>query len=96
LAKLPDFLVHDSEDVVGVAVVEGIKRGQTLTGWVMDRNKTIRIKCVKAIPLGHKVALKSLKGGTTVLKYGHDIGKMITDVPKGGHVHTHNLKTKRW
>lgn len=96
MAKLPDFLVHDSEDVVGVAVVEGIKRGQTLTGWVMDRNKTIRIKCVKAIPLGHKVALKSLKGGTTVLKYGHDIGKMITDVPKGGHVHTHNLKTKRW
>ena len=96
MAKLPDFLVHDSEDAVGVAVVEGIKRGQTLTGWVMDRNKTIRIKCVKAIPLGHKVALKSLKGGTTVLKYGHDIGKMITDVPKGGHVHTHNLKTKRW
>ena len=96
MAKLPDFLVHDSEDVVGVAVVEDIKRGQTLTGWVMDKNKTIRIKCVKAIPLGHKVALKSLKGGTTVLKYGHDIGKMITDVPKGGHVHTHNLKTKRW
>ena len=96
MAKLPDFLVHDSDDVVGGAVVEGIKRGQTLTGWVMDRNKTIRIKCVKAIPLGHKVALKSLKGGTTVLKYGHDIGKMITDVPKGGHVHTHNLKTKRW
>ena len=96
MAKLPDFLVHVSEDVVGVAVVEGIKKGQTLTGWVMDKNKTIRIKCVKAIPLGHKLALKSLKGGTTVLKYGHDIGKMITDVPKGGHVHTHNLKTKRW
>ena len=96
MAKLPDFLVHDSEDVVGVAVVEDIKRGQTLTGWVMDKNKTIRIKCVKAIPLGHKVALKPLKGGATVLKYGQDIGKMIADVPKGGHVHTHNLKTKRW
>ena len=96
MAKLPDFLVHDSEDAVGVAVVEGIKRGQTLTGWVMDKNKTIRIKCVKAIPLGHKVALKPLKGGATVLKYGQDIGKMIADVPKGGHVHTHNLKTKRW
>ena len=84
MAKLPDFLVHDSEDVVGVAVVEGIKRGQTLTGWVMDRNKTIRIKCVKAIPLGHKVALKSLKGGTTVLKYGangtwidHSVSRVI-------------------
>ena len=96
MAKLPDFLVHDSTDVVGVAVVEGIKKGQTLTGWIMDKNKTIRVQCVKAIPLGHKVALKPLKGGVTVLKYGQDIGKMIADVPKGGHVHTHNLKTKRW
>lgn len=96
MAKLPDFLVHDSADVVGVAVVEGIKKGQALTGWVMDKNKTIRVQCVKAIPLGHKVALKPLKGGATVLKYGHDIGKLIADVPKGGHVHTHNLKTKRW
>ena len=60
MAKLPDFLVHDSADVVGVAVVEGIKKGQALTGWVMDKNKTIRIQCVKAIPLGHKVALKPL------------------------------------
>ena len=96
MAKLPDFLVHDSKDAVGVAVVEGIKKGQILTGWVMDKNKTIRVKSMKAIPLGHKVALKPLKDGATVLKYGHDIGKMIADAPKGGHVHTHNLKTKRW
>ena len=96
MAKSPDFLVHDSTDVVGVAVVEGIKKGRILSGWVMDKNKTIRLKCVKAIPLGHKVALQPLKDGKTVLKYGHAIGKMIADVPKGGHVHTHNLKTKRW
>jgi len=92
----PDFLVHDSTDVVGVVVVEGIKKGQTLSGWVMDKDKTIRIKCIDAIPLGHKVALKGLKDGDTVLKYGHDIGKIVANVAKGGHVHTQNLKTKRW
>jgi len=96
LPKLPDFLVHDSTDAVGVAVVEGIKKGQTLTGWVMDKNNTIRVKCMDVIPLGHKLALKALKDGDTVLKYGHDIGRMVTNVAKGGHVHTHNLKTKRW
>jgi len=92
----PDFLVHDSTDVVGVAVVEGIKKGQTLTGWVMDKDKTIKIKCINAIPLGHKIALKTLKDGETVLKYGHDIGMMVSAVAKGGHVHTQNCKTKRW
>ena len=28
------ILVHDKKDTVGVAVVEGIKAGQELTGWV--------------------------------------------------------------
>lgn len=96
MAQAPDFLVHDSTDVVGVVVVEGIKKGQTLSGWVMDKNKTINVKCIDAIPLGHKVALRALKDGDTVLKYGHDIGKMVAAVAKGGHVHTQNLKTKRW
>ena len=29
-------------------------------------------------------------------KYGHDIGKAIANIAKGGHVHVHNVKTKRW
>ena len=43
-----------------------------------------------------KIALKDLKDGDTAVKYGEDIGKIIADIPKGGHVHTHNCKTKRW
>jgi (2R)-sulfolactate sulfo-lyase subunit alpha len=31
-----------------------------------------------------------------VIKYGHDIGRMVADCSKGGHVHVHNLKTKKW
>jgi hypothetical protein len=25
-----------------------------------------------------------------------DIGRMVQETEKGDHVHTHNLKTKRW
>jgi len=32
----------------------------------------------------------------TVIKYSNDIGRVVKDVKKGGHVHIHNLKTKRW
>jgi (2R)-sulfolactate sulfo-lyase subunit alpha len=31
-----------------------------------------------------------------VLKYGHDIGRIVAIIKAGEHVHVHNLKTKRW
>ena len=89
-------VLHDPQDSVAVVVVEGIKAGQTLTGLILDEDRTITLPCIQDIPLGHKVALKSLKKGYTVIKYGEDIGKMIADVGTGKHVHVQNLKTKRW
>ncbi len=41
-------------------------------------------------------ALQDIRSGDTVWKYGQDIGKAVADIAKGEHVHTHNLKTKRW
>ena len=90
------IIVHDKADTVGVIVVEDVKPGQTLTGWVMEGDGTIKVKALDAVPLGHKIALKDLKTGDTVLKYGNDIGKVVAKVAKGGHVHVQNLKTKRW
>ncbi len=92
----PHFLVHNSTDTVGVAVVEGIKKGQVLTGWVMDTDTTIRVKARDHVPLGHKIALADMKKDDTVIKYGHDIGRVVAPIKKGGHVHVHNVKTKRW
>ncbi|CZF82574.1 UxaA family hydrolase [Grimontia kaedaensis] len=94
--QAPDFLVHDSSDTVGVIVVEGLEAGQTLTGWVMDTDATIEVLALDAIPLGHKVALSDIKDGDTILKYDNDIGKAVANIAKGGHVHVHNVKTKRW
>lgn len=92
----PHFLVHNSKDSVGVAAVEGIEPGQDLSGWVMDTDATIKVKSLDTIPLGHKVALMDLDKGATVYKYGHDIGRTVAAIKKGGHVHVHNAKTKRW
>ncbi len=90
------FLVHDSEDSVGVIVTEDVKANQTLTGWVMNGDASLDIQVLDDVPIGHKLALQDIASGDTVLKYGHDIGRAIADIPKGGHVHVHNLKTKRW
>ena len=52
------ILVHDKKDTVGVIVVEGIKAGQELTGWVMEDDSTIKVKALNDIPIGHKVATR--------------------------------------
>lgn len=48
-----------------------------------------------AIPYGHKVALKDLKVGDEIVKYGELIGKVTKDIVKGEHVHVHNIDSMR-
>ena len=90
------FVLHDPKDTVAVVVVEGVKAGQDLTGWIMDEDRTIALKAQQDIPIGHKLALKDVKSGDTIIKYGHDIGKAVADIKAGAHAHVHNSKTKRW
>lgn len=93
---IPQLLVHDRRDNVGVVVVEDLAAGTDMLAVITEDNSDFRIKAGEAVPIGHKVALKDLAVGDTVIKYGEDIGKIVAPVAKGGHVHTHNLKTKRW
>ena len=45
------------------------------------------------LPMGHKVALRDIKKGEPVIKYGFPIGEATEDIARGQHVHTHNLHT---
>ena len=90
------FVLHDARDTVAVVVVEGVKAGTPLTGWIMDEDKTMQLDARQDIPIGHKIALKDMKTGDTVIKYGIDIGKTIADIAVGEHTHVQNLRTKRW
>ena len=94
--QAPDFLVHEDGDSVGVIVVEGIKAGAELTGLIMAQDRTVGIKVLNDIPIGHKVALKDLAVDDGAIKYGVDIGRVVAPIRKGEHVHVHNLKTRRW
>ena len=96
MSEIPQLLVHDHEDNVGVVVVEGLKSGTKMLCCVTADNSTFELEACADVPIGHKVALNDLKEGDTATKYGEDIGKFIANVEKGGNVHVHNLKTKRW
>ena len=90
------FVLHDAHDSVAVIVVEGVKAGMELNGWIMDEDKNTRVTARQDIPIGHQVALRDMAPGETVIKYGIDMGKVVKPIAAGEHAHVHNIKTKRW
>ena len=91
-----DIIIHDEKDNVGVVVIENITPNQDCNCWIMENDKSTKIQSKNEIPLGHKIAMIDLDEGDTILKYGHDIGKVVKKIKKGEHVHVHNVKTKKW
>ena len=92
----PDLIIHDEKDNVGGVVIEKITPKQVCLCWIMENDKTVNIQALNEIGLGHKIAMVDLNEGDTILKYGHDIGKVVKPIKKGEHVHVHNVKTKKW
>ncbi|MGN0447273.1 MAG: UxaA family hydrolase [Acutalibacteraceae bacterium] len=45
------------------------------------------------VETGHKLAVRDIKKGEKVIKYGYPIGVATEDIKKGDTVHSHNLKT---
>ncbi len=91
-----DIIIHDKKDNVGVVVIEKVNKGQDCECWIMEDDSSTSIKSISDIPLGHKIAMNDFKEGDTIIKYGHDIGKVVKSIKKGEHVHVHNVKTKKW
>ena len=91
-----DIIIHDKKDNVAVVVIEKITPKQDCKCWIMENDSSVNIQPADEIPLGHKIAMIDLKEGDTILKYGHDIGKVVKAIKKGQHVHVHNVKTKKW
>ena len=77
-----DIIIHDQKDNVGVVVIEKITPKQDCKCWIMENDSSTNIQSVDEIPLGHKIAMVDLKEGDTILKYGHDIGKVVKAIKK--------------
>ena len=85
----PDVIRLSDQDNVAVAVRD-IATGARI------RLGALELTALDPIPLGHKVALRDMPVGDTVMKYGVDIGKVVQPIKKGAHAHVHNIKNKRW
>jgi len=89
------FLVHKDEDIVGVATKD-LSKGSKAQGKTLEGDRKYELTVVEDIPLGHKIALRDIKKGEKIVEYGEIIGIATQDIPKGAHVHTHNIRSIRW
>lgn len=85
-------LIIDEKDSVVVAI-EPIAKGTEVSYKSNDVLKTIT--AVDDIKIYHKIAIKGIKKGDPVVKYGQHIGIAEADIKVGEHVHIHNVKSHR-
>jgi altronate hydrolase len=78
----PSVLRLNPSDNVVVAM-RRIEAGETVA------NERVRVGTL--IPSGHKIAVRPIRAGEAVRKYGQVIGAATEDIAAGAHVHSHNL-----
>jgi altronate hydrolase len=81
-------LVISSRDNVATAL-EPLEAGRS---FVIDG---LSLTASQRIPRGHKIALREIRAGEPVMKYGNPIGTATTDIAAGSHVHVHNVSSGR-
>lgn len=81
-------ILLDEKDNV-VTCVREVKAGETVA--YLSAEGTGTLCAAEDIPYCHKVALRAMKSGDIVVKYGEMIGRLNQDVALGGLVNEHNL-----
>ena len=93
---IPQLLVHDRKDTVGVVVIEGLKKGTDMLCVVTARQFVVQAEIQDGRADRPQGGAHRHQDGRHDLKYGQDIGIAKAKIGKGEHVHVHNVKTKRW
>lgn len=78
--------IHSADDVA--VALRALEPGES----VAVGNAVVTV--AEPVPHGHKIALRAIRKGAEVRKYGWPIGRTTADIAAGAHVHTHNLATQ--
>ena len=81
-------------DNVAVIFAENVKSGDNVR--VIGKDGSIEKLVINSdIPYGHKLAVKEIRIGEPILKYGESIGAATKEIRVGDYVHVHNLDSQR-
>jgi len=85
-------ILIDKKDNVATALCQ-LKSGDSVQVGVEDY--TVDVVVLQDIPFGHKFALRDIRPGEAVIKYGEAIGLATKQVQQGEHVHVHNVESQK-
>lgn len=82
------------KDNVATIFANGVKNGMAVD--VRDKKGSSEtVTVIGDVPYGHKIAVRDIKKGELIIKYGEEIGAATKDISKGEYVHVHNLEALR-
>lgn len=84
------LIVVDPADNVATAI-RTIDSGETIE--IDVDGDTVTVRAREDVPFGHKIALRDVPEGDTVVKYGTSIGYASRDIDAGEWIHTHNVES---
>ncbi len=89
--KKQAVIINPKDNVA--TVVDDFKAGTKVHFFLGDSEQAVLL--LQDIPLGHKIAIREIRPGEDVIKYGESIGAATTEVKVGQHVHVHNMESQR-
>lgn len=84
--------INEKDNVV--VIVEEVKKGDVITYDNLEKT-TKEVTAIEDIPIYHKIAIKPIKMGDYVIKYGEHIGVASKNIEVGSHVHLQNVRDNR-
>lgn len=84
--------INENDNVI--VAIEPIKKGEIIQ-YKDKKNQVKEIKVLEDITIYHKIALENIIKDGIIIKYGEHIGKALTEIKKGTHVHVHNTVSEK-
>ena len=83
----------DDKDFVATALTD-VHKGDEVTISNAENVQLYTMTAIDEIPFGNKIALKDMRPGEIVIKYGAPIGECTHSISCGTLVHVHNVKSR--
>lgn len=87
-----ELVVMDENDNVGI-IKQPVNRGQRVGPVKKSDDELITVK--EDIPFGFKIAIRDIRQGERIMKFGEAIGIACVPITKGEMVHVHNVEGLR-
>lgn len=88
-----EAFIIDPKDNVATLFVQNGKSG--LAVHLQIDGKDAEIRLLDDVPYAHKFAIRRIRKGEQVIKYGYSIGTATEDIQPGQHVHIDNTESNR-